>query len=365
MDVVKLTQELVKINSEDPPGNEENVARFIVKFMKGTDFKLTKIYPEKNRPILIFEKGKGEGLMLNGHMDTVPVGNNWKYDPFGGKLVKGKLYGRGAVDMKGGLASILIAAKNFSGKKFKRRLVLVFVPGEEVNLLGSDYLTSKKRELISDIKYGLIAEPTGMNIEIAQKGIVQVNVIFKGKSAHGSMPELGDNAILKAVKFINELEKLTKKLKRKKNKILGSGTINVGKINGGIKVNMVPDFCKVEIDRRIIPGETINLAKKQIREILKRLNLKAKVEFVAGRPAMVISKKSEIVNIMKGILKKRFIGSSGYTEAELYYTRCGIDCVVCGPGNEKLCHVANEYNEVKQLRSAVEAYEKLIKMWCL
>ena len=204
MDVVKLTQELVKINSEDPPGNEENMARFIVKFMEGMDFKLTKIYPEKNRPILIFEKGKGEGLMLNGHMDTVPAGDGWKYDPFGGKVVNGRVYGRGAVDMKGGLASVLAAAKKFSGKKFKRKLVLVFVPGEEVNLLGSDYLTSKKKNLLKDVKHGVIAEPTGMNITIAQKGIVEIGVIFKGKSAHGSKPELGDNAILKAVKFINE-----------------------------------------------------------------------------------------------------------------------------------------------------------------
>lgn len=365
MDVVKLTQELVRINSENPPGNEENVARFIENYMKGTDFKPTKLYPEKNRPILIFEKGKGEGLMLNGHMDTVPAGDNWKYDPFGGKIVKGKLYGRGAVDMKGGVASILAAAKKFSGRKFKKKLVLVLVPGEEVNLLGSDYLTSKKKKLLSGVKYGIIAEPTGMNITIAQKGVADIKVIFKGKSAHGSMPELGDNAILKAVKFINELEKLSKRLKRKRDPVLGSGTINVGKINGGVKINMVPDFCEVQVDRRIIPGETPQIAKKQIQDILKKLNLSAEVEVVVSRPSMKISKNSPFVKMVKGIIKRKIVGTPGYTEAELYYSRCGIDCVVCGPGDEKLCHVTNEYVKTEQLREAVRMYEKLIKVWCL
>ena len=133
----------------------------------------------------------------------------------------------------------------------------------------------------------------------------------------------------------------------------------------GIKVNMVPDFCEVWIDRRIVPGETIRIAKNQISEILKKLGIKAKIKVTVSRPAIKLPKDSIFVKTIKKITRGKIVGTSGYTEAELYYSRCGINCVVCGPGNEDLCHVTNEYIEISQLRKAVSAYEKLIKMWCL
>jgi len=367
MDEVKLLQQLVKINSENPPGNEREIAFFIRDFLDdlGVETKLMKF--GKNRYNLIASIGKGNGLMLNGHMDTVPVGNveNWKFNPFG-EIKNGKLYGRGAVDMKSGLACVLTALQNLIKRKveFKRKLLLAFVGDEEVALAGSKFFVENYKEFLKDVKYGIIAEPTNFSITIAQKGIADIKVKIRGKAAHGSGPELGDNAIYKACDFIQELRKLNENLKRRKDALLGSGTINVGKITGGTKVNIVPDYCEIEIDRRIIPGETPQIAKKQIEKILKKLKIKGVVELLVSRLPMKIPENSLVVKTLKEITGAKTRGEAGYTEAELYYRKCGIECVVFGPGNPNLSHVANEYIKIKDLKKGCIIFEKIIKKFC-
>jgi acetylornithine deacetylase/succinyl-diaminopimelate desuccinylase family protein len=367
MDKIELLQRLVRINSENPPGNEKEIAFFIKDFLEDLKIKTELIEFDENRFNLIASIGKGNGLMLNGHMDTVPVGKveEWRFNPFG-EIVNGRVYGRGTVDMKGGLASILTAVKNLvkSGFTFKRKLLLVFVGDEEVALRGSKFLMDKRKDLFSNIKYGVIAEPTKMTITRAQKGIVDMKIKFKGKAAHGSRPEQGDNAIYKACNVIQEIRKLIERLKKKKNPTLGSGTINVGTICGGTKVNIVPDYCEIEIDRRIIPGETPKLARKQIQNILKKLKIRAKVEIVVSRLPLEIPEDSELITLLKKITGKGTRGESGYTESELYYRECGIECVTCGPGNMNLSHKANECIKIKELKKAVYVYENLIKKLC-
>ena len=366
MNEVELTQELIRINSENPPGNERQIAEFIKDFLDDLKISTEIMEFEKNRFNIVASIGNGKGLMFNGHMDTVPIGSNWTFDPFGGKIANGRIYGRGASDMKGGIASILTAVKNLSKENFKRKLLLAFVADEEVALKGSEYLIKNKKEIFKDIKYGIIGECTDLRIRIAQKGIVQVKVKFKGKAAHGSKPELGDNAIYKAADFIQELRKLIEQLKSKKNHLLGSGTLNVGAINGGTKINVVPDFCNVEVDRRIIPGETPDYAIKQIRKILKKLNLKADIELETdSRLPMQLSKNLELIRILKSISKANLVGESGYTEAELFYRDAGVPCVSFGPGTSELAHIANEYIVIKNLQKATKIYEELIKKVCL
>lgn len=368
VEVVELTRKLVEINSENPPGNEKEVAFFIKDFLEDLklDAKLMKFGDKRFNLITSIGKKK-DGLMLNGHMDTVPIGKRekWKFNPFG--EVKGnRLYGRGSVDMKGGLACILIALKNLirKRKEFKRKLLLAFVGDEEVALSGSRFLIEKKKNILSGIKYGVIAEPTNFQITIAQKGIADFRVKFKGKAAHGSKPELGENAIYKACDFIAELRKLMRKLKRKRHPLLGSGSINVGKIMGGIKVNIVPDFCEIEIDRRIIPGESGKTVKKELENILKKLRIKAEIELLISRLPLEIPKDSLLVKLLQSITRSKIRGESGYTEAELYYRECGIECVVCGPGDMDLAHMTNEYITVQQLKKGVKVYQTLIDKLC-
>jgi len=365
MNEIELTQELVRINSENPPGNESQVAKFIKDFLEDLKFSTEIVEFDKNRSNVIAYIGSGKGLMFNGHMDTVPIGSNWKYDPLGGKIENGKVYGRGTSDMKGGIAAILAAVEKLSNEKFKRKLLLTFVADEEVALRGSKYLIANRKDVFKDVKYGLVAECNNLRLAIAQKGIVDIKVKFKGKAAHGSRPELGDNAIYKAADFIQELRKLIEQLKNKKNPILGSGTINVGVIKGGTKINIVPDFCEMEVDRRLIPTETPALAVKQIKSLLKKLKLKADIELGVNRLPMQISKDFELIKILNKISKLKTIGETGYTEVELYYRDAGVPCLTMGPGLETQAHVANEFIPIKNLQKATSIYEQLIRKVCL
>jgi len=366
MNEIELTQQLIRINSENPPGNEKEIAKFIKDFLEDLKISTELIEFEKNRFDVVASIGNGKGIMFNGHMDTVPIGGNWSFDPFDGKIVDGKIYGRGASDMKGGIASMMAAVKNLSKENFKRKLLLAFVADEEVALKGSDYLIKNRKEIFKDIKYGIIGECTNLRIRIAQKGIVQIKIKFKGKAAHGSKPDLGDNAIYKAADFIQELRKLIEQLKKRKAPLLGSGTINVGTISGGTKINVVPDFCNVEVDRRIIPGETPDYAIKQIRKILKKLKLKADIELENNsRLPMQLNKKLELIRILKNIAKTNLVGESGYTEAELFYRDAGVPCVSFGPGISELAHTANEFILIKNLQKATNIYEKVIRKVCL
>jgi len=367
MNEIELTQELVRINSENPPGNEEAIAKYIKDFLEDLNISTDLIEFEKNRFDVVASLGNGSGLMLNGHMDTVPAGdiNNWKYDPFEARIVGGKIFGRGTSDMKGGIASILAAVENLSKENFKRKLLLTFVADEEVEAKGSFYLVKNRKEMLNDIKYGIMGECTDLNARIAQKGITDIKIKFKGKSAHGSRPELGDNAIYKAADFIQEMRKLIEQLKKRKNPILGSGTLNVGVIKGGTKINMVPESCDVEIDRRTIPGETPKIAVGQLKKILKKLKLKADIQVFQSRLPMQLDKNLEIIKILKSVTKTRLIGESGYTEAELFYRDAGFPCFSFGPGIGNQAHVSNEYIPIKNLQRATKIYEKLIRKVCL
>jgi len=366
MNEVELTQELVRINSENPPGNEKQIAKFVYDYLNDLKIPTELIKIEGNRFNVVGVLGKGNGLMLNGHLDTVPAGNlkNWKYDPFSGKIVDGKLFGRGTSDMKGGVAAMLAAVKDLARKKFKRKLLLTFVADEEVGQGGSIYLIKYRKILLKDIKYGVVGEPREMNIGIANKGVIDFIVKFFGKSAHGSRPWLGDNAILKASKFIQKLNKLSENLKIK-DSLLGKGTINVGIVKGGTKINMVPDFCEIEIDRRIVPGETPQMALNQIKSLAKESGDKVKIEMARTMLPLKISKNSEIVKLLRQIAKSKLDISTGYNESELYYRNCGIECVACGPGTSDASHTANEFIKISNLKKGTIVYKNLIRKWCL
>ena len=277
--------------------------------------------------------GKGEGLMLNGHIDTVPIGDEseWRYGTEA-KVINGKLYGRGTSDMKGGVAAILAAIPDLKFFKGQRRLVFAFVADEEDKSKGSEWLIKNRKGIFKNVRYGVIAEPTEMHLQVAQKGLAVMIVKVKGLGAHGSRPELGRNAIVDMSRFIMALEKLPKNLKTK-DRLLGRGTINVGTINGGTASNVVPDLCEIKIDRRLVPGETAKIAVAQVKRILDSLNMDYGLEVFYSRPPFKLDESAYIVKFMSGMIPGRHIGMTGYTEAELYKSMANIDCVVFGPGS--------------------------------
>jgi len=367
---VELTQDLVKINSENPPGNEKAIAKYVFDYLFDLKFNPELVEFGNNRYNVVVYAGKDDGLMLNSHMDTVPVGKleNWKYDPFDVKIVDGKVYGRGSCDSKGNVAAILSSLQKFSKEKFKRKLLITLVGDEEVGFGGSNCLINNRKDLFKDVKYGVVSD-SDFEIKIAQKGVLHLKFIFKGKAAHGAYPELGVNAIAKAAKFVAEVERLKDELTKKNDEFLGRGSINIGKIVGGTKVNIVPSYCEVSIDRRLTHGESIEYAINQFKEILGKLKLDTKVgkdfEMLGdSRIAIKTPKDSKLVRLLQSISKLQIGKLSGYTEMELYHRKLGMECIAMGVANDT-AHSDNEYAEIGELKKSRYIFENLIKKWCL
>lgn len=367
MNEIELTQELVKINSENPLGNEKAVAKYVFDYLSDLEIDAELVKFGDNRYNVVASLGKGNGLMLNTHIDTVPIGDlkAWKYYPFSGKIAADKIYGRGSSDSKGGAASILTALKNNVKRYFKRKLLIALVGDEEVAQGGSKYLIKNRREIFKDVKYGLIAD-SDYEIAVGQKGILHVKFVFHGKAAHGSEPEKGMNAIVKVANFVSGLEAIQNDLKKHKDATLGYGTINVGKISGGTKVNIVADKCEVEIDRRLTWGESPDSALNQFKNLLRKQRISAEVKFLnEPRLAVKTSKDSKLVEILKSIDGKLKVGSkSGYTEMELYIMELGMECVACGPIEKGQAHVNDEFVKISSIKKTTKLYTDLIRKWC-
>ncbi|MCW1296814.1 MAG: M20 family metallopeptidase [Candidatus Parvarchaeota archaeon] len=375
MDATTLAKILISINTENPPGNEKEMVKFLTNFLEKEGFSVyTQNVNGRENVIAYSSKPKDAVLMLNAHMDTVPIGEkkNWKFNPLG--EIKGKkLYGRGACDVKGAMAAAIIAGMEAIKEKLDKGFVFVFTCDEETLSEGAICLAKNKRKFLKNVKYAIITEPTNLKIVSCHKGVIQFLIKFFGKSAHASKPENGVNAIYNAVDFIREIRKFYEKV-NKSHYILGKPTFNVGIIKGGSKSNVVPNYCEIEIDRRIIPGENLMGVKYEFEKIIKKLrdknkNFKAEIDVVTSHPAFFTPEKSDIVKNVSAVLKKlkmdaNPIGVSYYTEAEIFSRTAKIDSIVIGPGNAKNAHTVDEFIKISDIQKAKEIYKEIIFSFC-
>src|SRR4030065_794777 len=268
-ELVDLTIQLVQTSTENPPGNEKVAAQFLKPLLSQMGFKIKTVLSPKGRSNLIAEKRWGKGgrtLIFNGHLDVVPAGDpsQWKYPPFQGKLSKGRIYGRGASDMKSGIASFIHALSMIDRSKIhlhQGAVILHLVSDEESHgRQGMGFLT-QKGGIHGDAT--LVGEPTDLHPVIAQKGALWLKISTLGKSAHSARPHLGVNAIEKMMKLIHQINLISLE---KEHPLLGKPTLNVGTIRGGTQINLVPDCCEIELDRRILPSEKKEEIVKEIKE---------------------------------------------------------------------------------------------------
>jgi succinyl-diaminopimelate desuccinylase len=375
-EVVRLTKKLVDIQSEIPKQGEESkevekvMAETVTKYLSDAGIIAEMLKVEEGRFNVISEIGPGDKLMINGHMDTVPMTDalQWRYG-YKSHMVNGKIYGLGASDMKGGLAAMLVALSRINLKNMKRGLLLTFVADEEGDFKGSKWLFENKPNIFKDVKYGIIGEATDMRIQTEQKGLLDITITFNGKSAHASTPEDGDNAISKAARFVSYLEDFKKNIKGK-SFLSGGNTINVGTISGGMSHNTVPDKCVVGIDIRTSHAFNANMAVTMINGLLREARLRRRVETNVtinhSKNSFKLDENTEIVKLLKKATgNKKCICGSGYTEAELYYSKAGIKCAVFGPGSKKAIHRPNEYVKIDNLKKAENIYQKIMSEWCL
>ena len=377
-ELVRLTQKLVRIPSVNPPGNEIAVAEALAQEMRSYGFasKLAEVSPKRTNAIATYSgKKKGRVILLNGHMDVVPVGNidAWKCDPFSATLSKGRIYGRGSVDMKGGLAAVAIACKAFveeHGDNFEGSIILTGVVDEESAGLGTKHLVE------NGIKahMAVIAEPSDGTIYRAHKGVLWFKVGTKGHSIHSSrVTSKGtENAIYKMSKVVSALQNYLLILEKRKNALVGNPTISVGVIEGGTKANVVPDTCMITVDRRLLPNESPKKALGEIQKILSELSqkdrtLKMEVEVILEREGAIVGSNENIVKITKEAVKEvvgkspKVTGCIATTDMAFLVNQGKIPTVVYGPGSLQQAHVVDEYIEVDELVKASKVYASILE----
>ena len=377
-EVVKMTRELIEFETINPPGNETACAEYICHIMKDFGLEVDIVELDKDRAsavgILRGSQGRPK-LLYNGHIDVVPAGEGWKYDPFGGEMDSGKIYGRGASDMKGAVASMLLAARALvkSGVNLKGDLIITSVAGEETGGLGSKSLV--KKGIISDM--AVILEPTnyakqhppGYRIEIAQRGVFSAEIETIGRAAHAARPWLGINAIYQMTPIIDAIRHFEKELARKQHPLLSSPTMNVGTIRGGTKANVVPDTCTIEVDRRMLPTETVEEVTAEFETILEKLkrehkDSQSRMKINVSSKAFEISPDAQIVTkLRESILQvtgseATLGGKDGATDASIFADG-GVACAIFGPGIVETCHTANEYVEIEKLVNFTKIYAVL------
>jgi succinyl-diaminopimelate desuccinylase len=362
VDVVELTRELVRAQSVNPGGNTGRVARILAELLEPAGFRLTwKETPGKGVNLLAVLRGEGgrPPLCFSGHMDTVTPGAlPWSVDPFGGEIREGRIYGRGACDMKAGLAAMTAAGIALSA--IPRRasdLVFIFTAGEETgcdgakDLARSDLLPAGAGALV-------VGEPTDCRPLFGHKGALWLRADFYGRSAHGSMPEAGDNAVYKAARAALSLEKFLAAYPPDPR--LGGPTLNVGTIGGGGKINMVPDTAFLEIDIRTVPGLDYDRLQESVE---KSFGPGAKVTRILDAPSVLTPPEDpwfasvlDTLGRLRGCPQAPGVVSY-FTDASILYAALGKPpTLIYGPGAACQAHQTDEFCRIEAIEEAREAF---------
>ena len=359
-EIIFILKKLVQIPSENPPGTTKEIVNFLIAevFKIDQGFYNQVIVSMKNGVELhnlVTTIGNGkEKIVLTGHFDVVPAGDpaQWKYPPFSAQIENGRLYGRGSADMKGGIASLIGVIKTLSEiPDFLEKYTLAFVgtADEEAGMAGS--VTLSKQGVMDDSILLIIAEPTDLKIGIGEKGLLWVKLKIMGKSAHGSTPNEGINAIEGALKIIPQLYDC---LEEKNNVILGKSTLNIGKINGGTAINIVPGQAILDLDYRIIPEQDHTSLIDNLKNLQKH-NFSIDIEILNELTALQTDENHPFIQNLKNISKGEVLGLSYATDAaHLINADNPIPFVIFGPGDPNNIHKINEFIELEQIFQAIE-----------
>lgn len=365
--LIKLTQKLIQINSQNPPGNEAEIVRFIKKYLENFGLSV-KVYEfSKDRPnivgLLKSENLKAKTILISPHLDTVPVGRNWKLPPFSGLIKDNKIYGRGATDCKGNLAVSIEALNSIIEDRIKIKNNVLFAATADEEA-GSDLgLIPLLKKNILKADYALILDSDEFEIVIAQKGLIHFKVSISGRSAHGAYPWRGLNAIDNASAIIQDLKSY--RFNCSKHNLLHPPTINIGTIKGGDKVNMVADWCEFEVDLRYLPGMQAKNILRDLKKFIYRRAKRFKIDIEGVQQPYEISKKHNLVGSLLAVWRKyshsaKLKGSEGATVITFFKER-GIPAVASGFGSKGCAHISDEYVDISNLCIGARALEEFLK----
>ena len=374
-DVVDLLRDLLRTRSVNPPGDEAAVVGVLAERATAWGFSPTRVDVLPGRPNLIVElAGAGErpAVLLSGHSDTVPPGEvPWEHDPFSAALVDGEIWGRGATDMKAGLASMLVAMAvvRRRGWQPKGDVRLAVTIGEEVDGVGARHLRDAGG--LEGVGWIVIGEPTNLDVVAAHRGAIWLEIVGQGKTAHGSAPHLGVNAIDHVVTLLGWLAQRWPRYPFAPHALLAAPTMNLGTIQGGVKTNVVPDRCVATVDLRTVPGQDHEAIVREIREMAAELEsttpgLRLEVTPRNDVPPIETPVGHPLIRQTVGAVEQ-VAGSARPVRGATYYTDGGmwvgsnVPMVVFGPGDDRLAHQPNERVPVEQLTLATRAYVALLE----
>jgi acetylornithine deacetylase/succinyl-diaminopimelate desuccinylase family protein len=365
--VVELTSQLVAIESINPDvveggAGELALARFVAEWCEraGLETTLTDLAPGRaNVTAVARGSGGGRSLMLNAHMDTVGVAG--MSDPFEPRLENGRLYGRGAQDMKGSLAACMLATVEAARRGLRGDVILTAVADEEFASIGTEAITASVQA-----DAAIVTEPTEMRVAIAHRGFVHLEIEVHGRAAHGSRPDLGIDAIAKTGRILVGIEELDTQLRDDPtHPYLGSGSIHASLIEGGQEFSSYPARCFLQAERRTVPGETRELVERELREIVARAgegdpDFSADVRAPISRDPFEVAGDAQIVDAVRrhaavvlGTTPET-VGVSFWADSALF-AAAGIPTVVFGPIGAGL-HTEVEWVDVESLEQCVEIY---------
>ncbi len=372
-DPIELTQELIRFNTINPPGNEDQVCNYLAKLLGSVGYDCRKIEFAPHRMSLVAKIGactdQKPSICFTGHVDVVPLGaRTWKYEPFAGLIEDGKLYGRGSSDMKSGVAAFVVAAMQMAASaKQGAGVSMIITAGEETGCEGAFHLAANQEilEFLGPAGCFIVAEPTANEPLLGHKGAYWLKASTDGVTAHGSMPERGDNAFYKLAKAALTLEQFS--FDTPVHELMGQGTLNVGTAKSGININSVPDAAEMTLDIRTVAGQSHQHIYGCLCKALGpavRLDTIIDIEGVftpATDPWMArVFDFCEKMNGVRPIEKT----VSYFTDASALKPAIGNPpTVILGPGQPEMAHQTDEFCYVNKITDATQLFSELILDW--
>lgn len=369
-DPVKLTQDILRMETVNPPGNEEACARFLGGLLEAAGYRIRYHSFGPGRVNLLADiGGQADALPLcfTGHIDVVPLGAApWSKDPFAGETDNGRLFGRGSSDMKSGVAAFVVAAIQMAPHLARGPgLSLVITAGEENGCQGAFHLLDDG--VLGRAGAVVVAEPTSNYPLVGHKGAFWLRAITRGVTAHGSMPEKGDNALYKAARALSKLEAF--RFGNPAHDLMGQATLNVGTMQGGLNINSVPDRAVMGIDIRTVP--TVD-HKALLAELSRQLGPEVELEITMDLEAVYTAPDDPWMQSVFEVMTP-IVGSFPTPKAATYFTDAAPlsraydnpPTVILGPGEAHMAHQTDEYCVIDRIGQATAAFEEIIRRWCL
>ena len=377
-DAVALTRALTRIDSRNPtlvPGGpgEAPVAAFLSEVLTDWGFEVELSRDVPGRPNLIARIGtkSSPALMFAGHLDTVGV-EGMVHPPFDAEIRDNRIYGRGATDMKSGIAAMCSAAAlaaDMLNSSTARQIIIAAVSDEEYASLGMRALVA------SGVKAdaAILTEPTRLAICPAHRGFIWIEIEFTGRAAHGSRYDIGVDAIRHAGLVLAELDRLENDvLPRKTHRLLGRGSLHASSIEGGSGLSTYPDRCVLIIERRTLPGDTEETAMNEVREACDRVratraSLSAQIRLIESQLPSDVSVDAPVVGMLRSAMVAEGLdvsveGMSAWTDAAIL-NGAGIPAICFGPGDISLAHAAEEFVSIAEIEQATAILTRLARDW--